>query len=141
MYVVESNLWVKVASMHLEGPVARWFQSAERCLCQVDWREFCSVLHERFGRDQHEALIRKFSHIRQTSSVTAYVDQFSALVEQLTAYESEANPLYYATRFVDGLREEIRSMVMIQRSATFDVACSLALVQEEVVYSNMKKEF
>jgi hypothetical protein len=69
------------------------------------------------------------------------VDQFSALVEQLTAYESEANPLYYATRFVDGLREEIRSMVMIQRSATFDVACSLALVQEEVVYSNMKKEF
>jgi hypothetical protein len=57
---VESNLWVKVALMHLEGPVARWFQSAERCLCQIDWGEFCSVLHERFGRDQHEALIRKF---------------------------------------------------------------------------------
>jgi hypothetical protein len=113
LYSVESNLWVKVALMHLDGPTTRWFQSAERRLRQVDWGEFCSLLHERFGRAQHEALIRQLFHIRQTSSVTAYVDQFSALVDQWTTYESEANPLYYATRFVDGLREEIRSMVMI----------------------------
>jgi hypothetical protein len=63
------------------------------------------------------------------------------LLDQLTTYESEANPLYYATRFVDGLREEIRSMVMIQRPTTFDVACALALVQEEAVDSSKKKEF
>jgi hypothetical protein len=43
----------------------------------------------------------------------AYVDQFSTLVDQLTAYESEPNPSYYATRLVDGLREDIKSMVMI----------------------------
>jgi hypothetical protein len=141
MYSVEPNLWVKVASMHLDGLAARWFQSAERRLRQVDWGEFCSVLHEQFGRDQHEALIRQLFHIRQTSSVAIYVDQFSALVDQLTAYESESNPLYYATHFVDGLREGIRSMVMIQRPATFDVACALALVQEEAVDSNKKKEF
>jgi hypothetical protein len=62
-------------------------------------------------------------------------------VDQLTTYESEANSLYYATRFVDGLREEIRSMVMIQQPTTFDVACALALVQEEAIDSSKKKEF
>jgi hypothetical protein len=36
------------------------------------------------------------------------VEQFSELVDQLVSYESEANPLYYATRVVDGLRDEIR---------------------------------
>jgi hypothetical protein len=30
MYGVESVIWVKVASMHLEGPATRWLQSAER---------------------------------------------------------------------------------------------------------------
>jgi hypothetical protein len=32
MYGVESTLWVKVASMHLEGLAVRWLQSAERHL-------------------------------------------------------------------------------------------------------------
>jgi hypothetical protein len=80
MYSVESTLWVKVALMHLEGLAVRWLQSAERCLRQATWEEFCSLIHDRFGQDQHEALIRKLFHIRQITSVTAYVDQFSLLV-------------------------------------------------------------
>jgi hypothetical protein len=32
MYGVEPSLWAKVASMHVEGPVARWLQSVERRL-------------------------------------------------------------------------------------------------------------
>jgi hypothetical protein len=66
MYVVESVLWVKVASMHLEGPATHWLQSVERRVCQADWTEFCSLIHEHFGRDQHEALIWQLFHIRHT---------------------------------------------------------------------------
>jgi hypothetical protein len=47
-----------------------------------------------------------------------YVVQFSELVDQLLSYESDANPLYYAMCFVDGLKPDIKSMVMIQRPAT-----------------------
>jgi hypothetical protein len=72
--------------------------------------------------------------------VTEYVDQFSILIDQLVAYEAEANPLYYATRFVDGLKEEIRAIVMIQRPSTLDTACALALVQEKVMDLGKKKE-
>jgi hypothetical protein len=98
-------------------------------------------LHDRFGRDQHEALIRQLFHIRQVGSVTEYVDQFSTLIDQLVAYEPNTNPLHYATRFVDGLRDDIKSVVMIQRPSTLDTACSLALVQEEAVESGWKREF
>jgi hypothetical protein len=61
------------------------------------------------------------------------VEQFSELVDQLLSYESDANPLYYAMRFVDGLRDDIKQMVMIQRPSMLDSACALALVHEEAV--------
>jgi hypothetical protein len=68
------------------------------------------------------------------------VELFSALVDQLAAYESDANPLHYATHFVDGLCDDIHSMVMIQRSATFDYSCALALVQEETMESGKRRK-
>jgi hypothetical protein len=63
------------------------------------------------------------------------------LVDQLVAYKSNVNPLYYAMCFVDGLHDDIKSMVMIQRSATLDSVCALALVQEEALESGKKKDY
>jgi hypothetical protein len=54
---------------------------------------------------------------------------------------SQANPLYYAMCFVDGLRDDIKPMVMIQRPSTFDAACALALVQEEAMESRKKQKY
>jgi hypothetical protein len=59
----------------------------------------------------------------------------------LAAYEVETNPLYYAMRFIDGMREGIKSMVMLHRPANLDAACALALVQEEAGDVSRKKEF
>jgi hypothetical protein len=101
----------------------------------VSWEVFYALVHDRFGRDQHEALIR------QTGTVPQYVDQFSSLVDQLAAYEAEPNPLYYATRFVDGLRDNIKSIVMIQQPSNLDSECALALVQEEAADSGRKCDF
>jgi hypothetical protein len=80
-------------------------------------------------------------HIWQPGSISKYVDQFSALVDQLVAYESDANPLYYAMRFVDGLKEDIRKVVMIKRPGNLDLACALALVQEEASDSSKRKDY
>jgi hypothetical protein len=74
MYGVEDTLWIQVASMHFEGVAAHWWQSVERRLRSASWSEFCRLLHERFGRDQHETLIRQLFHIRQVGSVVDYVD-------------------------------------------------------------------
>jgi hypothetical protein len=59
----------------------------------------------------------------------------------MSAYETDTNPLYYAMRFVDGLRDEVKSMVMIQRPSNLDEACVLALVQEEAVEFGRKRVY
>jgi hypothetical protein len=43
--------------------------------------------------------------------------------------------------FVDGFRDDIKSMVMIQRPSSFDAACALALVQEEAMDSRKKSGY
>jgi hypothetical protein len=140
MYGVQKSLWIKVASMHLEGAAGRWFQSVEKKVRDTSWTEFCSMLHDWLSRDQDEALIRQLFHICQSGTMSEYMEQFAGLVDQLAAYELGADPIYYAMRLVDGLREDIKSMVMIQRPSSLDAACTLALVQEEDMDSHKKKD-
>jgi hypothetical protein len=84
------------------------------------------MVMERFGKDQHEILLRQLLHIRQTSSVIDYVDQFSQLVDQLNAYQPNADFLYYTTKFIDGLRDDVCSAVLMQRPRDLDTAYVLA---------------
>ena len=56
-------------------------------------------------------------------------------------YESGVDPLYFVTRFVDGLCDDIRAVVMLQRPMDLDTVCSLALLQEEVAAPTMRSEF
>jgi hypothetical protein len=52
---------------HRDGPAsARWLQSVECQLPHVSWSDFGDMIRERFGKDQHEVLIRQLFHIRQT---------------------------------------------------------------------------
>ena len=89
-------------------------------------------MHDRFDRDQKELLIRQLFHIRQTSSVADYVKQFSELIDQLSAYSSNTDPMYFTTRFIDGLRPDIKSIVLVMRPQTLHAASSIALLQVEV---------
>lgn len=135
MYEVPSARWVRVATMHFSGRAAGWLQSVGRRVRCWSWSEFCTHIQDRFGRDQHESLIRQLFHIRQSGSVAEYVEQFSILVDHLSAYETHTDHLYYTMRFIDGLNDDIKSVIMVQRPATLDTACSLALVQEEALAS------
>jgi hypothetical protein len=131
MYYVDPHIWVRVATMHFDGPAACWLQSVNHRIRTTTWTELCSWIHDRFGRDQHEALIRQLFHIKQVGSVQDYVDKFTELIDQLLAYEPAANQRYYTTRFVDGLKDDIKSVILVQRPVDLDIACLLTLLQEE----------
>jgi hypothetical protein len=132
MYSVDPSVWIRVSTMHFTGPAARWLQSVEYQLSHVSWTDFGTMIRERFGKDQHAILIRQLFHIRQGSTVTDYVERFSQLVDQLKAYHSISDPLYYTMRFIDGLRDDVKSVVMVQRPKDLDTAFVLAQLQEEV---------
>lgn len=88
MFGIDPSMWIKVASMHLKGVAARWLQSVERRVRTATWSQFCEMVHMRFGRDQHELLLRQLFQIRQTHTVQEYIDKFVVLVDQLAAYDS-----------------------------------------------------
>lgn len=95
MYHVEPDAWIKVASMHLSPLVACWFQSIERKYPDLSWRHLCKLLHERFSKNQHQLLIRQLFRIKQNDSVAEYIEQFSSLVDQLSAYESDGSFIFH----------------------------------------------
>jgi hypothetical protein len=59
----------------------------------------------------------------------------------LHAYESVTDPLYYTTRFIDGLHPSIRSSILMQQPLDLDTACVLASLQEEEFISTKKPEY
>ncbi|WVZ95411.1 LOW QUALITY PROTEIN: hypothetical protein U9M48_041179 [Paspalum notatum var. saurae] len=134
-------MWVRVACMHFSESTARWLQSMEQKTRSCSWTEFHSMIMGRFGRDQHELLLRQLFSIKQSSTVSDYIDRFSAIMDQLIAYEHPQDPLYFITRFIHGLHEDIKPAVILQRPSTWDIACVLAQLQEEVVGSQCRIPF
>ncbi|CAD6211893.1 unnamed protein product [Miscanthus lutarioriparius] len=133
LYRVESSVWVQATTMHFHSAAKRRLSSVEDQLESTTWPDFCAQLLTRFARDEHELLIRRLFQIRQSGPVSEYIDDFVALVDQLKAYAKHPDPLYYTQRFVDGLRDEIKAVILVQRPTTLDTACVLAQLQEEAM--------
>jgi hypothetical protein len=141
MYDVPPVDWIKVSSMHFIDPAAKWLQFVARRVKSCSWVEFCSLVLDRFRRDHHELLFRQFLHVKQSGSVLDYIDQFSSLVDQLNAYEESNDPLHYTMRFIDGLKPEFKSVVLMQRPSSLDTAFVLACLQEEVAPPFKRKDY
>ncbi|CAO2034871.1 unnamed protein product [Urochloa humidicola] len=141
LFEVERNRWVKISAMYFSEAARRWLQSVEQRVRSASWSEFCKLVLDRFGRDEHELLVRKLMHIKQSSSVKEYIDRFASLIDQIAAYETHADPLYYTMKFIDGLREEFRKYVLLQRPPDLDTAYVLAQLQEEVTESEPRQDF
>jgi hypothetical protein len=124
--------------MHFSGAGKRWLSSIEDQLEGLSWSDFTSQLLLRFARDEHELLLHRLFQIRQIGSVIEYIDQFVALVDDLKAYAKHPDPLYYTQRFIDGLRDDIKAVLLVQRPSSLDTACVLAQLQEEALGLNKR---
>jgi hypothetical protein len=53
-------------------------------------------------------------------------------MHHMLAYKPDIDPTFFTTRFIDGLRKDLRASVLIQCPNDLDSAVSLALLQEEI---------
>jgi hypothetical protein len=132
-YGVPVERWVRMATMHFGGAAVYWVEAMESRIREMNWEELGSALNTRFGRDQHNMLIRHFYHVHQVGSVADYIENFDQLMHQLLAHENNLTLTMITARFIDGLKDEIKNDVIIQRPPELDTACSLALLQEDVL--------
>jgi hypothetical protein len=63
--------------------------------------------------------------------VQDYIDKFCELIDQLQAYSHNIDPVYYTIHFIDGLHDEIKHVILVQRSPNLDTACCLALFRRK----------
>jgi hypothetical protein len=119
--------------VYFSGEAALWLQWTNAHLSVSNWEEFVSLVCDKFGRREFEQLLRQFSRLRQTGTVAEYATQFNASMNCLLAHHRSWDPLYFVTQFVDGLRSDIRVVVMVQQPKDLDSAVSLAMLQEEAI--------
>jgi hypothetical protein len=93
IYDVKHHHWIKIASMYFNDAAARWFQSVEHELRGSLWGIFADMLLDCFGSEKKELLIRQLFHIRQSGSVTDYVECFVELMDQLISYGHVTEPV------------------------------------------------
>lgn len=132
LFAIHDSYWVAMAILHFSGAAGIWLQFVQKKLVALDWISFTSLLCTRFGRDSHQLLIRQFYTIKQTTTVADYIERFDILINHLVSYCDSTHPFYFLTRFIEGLRADTRAVIMVQRPADLDTACSIALLQEEV---------
>lgn len=53
-------------------------------------------------------------------------------MNHMISYSELTHPYFFLTRFIERLRADICAVVLIRRPPDLDIACSLALLQEEV---------
>ncbi|KAM0873874.1 hypothetical protein ACQ4PT_037799 [Festuca glaucescens] len=135
MFAIHESYWVSMAILNFVGSPKIWLHSVHKKLDSLDWDSFCTLICTRFGRDRHQLLIRQFYTLKQTDTVGDYIERFETVMNNLIAYSDAIHPLYFLTRFIEGLRNDIWAVVMVQRPSDLDSACALALLQEEVADS------
>ncbi|XP_040381702.1 uncharacterized protein LOC121054888 [Oryza brachyantha] len=141
VYGVHPANWVKVATLQFVGLAAFWLQSVRSQLSSVTWEELCARVCCKFTKDRHQNLIRQWIHLIQTGTVSEYVEIYDSVMHQLLAYDEAAPPSYSVTRFIEGLKQDIRVVVMVQKPQDLDTACSLALLQEKAVEGTKPTSF
>lgn len=119
--------------MNFVGSAAFWSQSVESILQRCSWSDLCTTICSRFERDQQNSLNRQFFRLKQTATAAEYIEKFDELINQILAHDPCFSPHVITSRFVDGLKDEIRAVVLVHRPSSMDAACSLALLQEEVL--------
>jgi hypothetical protein len=83
--------------------------------------------------------MRQILSLKQSGPVTKYIEKFDDLRHQLLLHDPSTSNVFFVARFLEGLREDIRSVIVIHRPQDMDTVCSLALMQEEEADSSKRK--
>jgi len=131
VYAVHPSLKTRFAVLNFQGPAATWLQTVQRHGRILEWEMLCDLVMAKFDKNQYQILLKQFEALRQKSSVGEYHAEFERLAHGILLYNNNYDDTYFVTRFVSGLKEEIRSVICLHQPKDVDTASALALIQEE----------
>ncbi|XP_042979958.1 uncharacterized protein LOC122310144 [Carya illinoinensis] len=123
-----------MASYHMEGDTLVWFENVvDGGLCR-DWDTFSRALLLRFGPTAYDDPMEALMWLKQTTTVESYMSQFERLTNRLRALSDN----HMLSRFLCGLKDEIRIPVRMLCPVNLNAAYGLAKMQEEYIPSIRK---
>jgi hypothetical protein len=121
----------RFAVLNFQGSAATWLQTVERRGRVTDWDQLCELVFMKFDKDQYQIHPKQLESLKQSGSVAEYHAEFKKLAHGVLLYNPAYDDVYFVTRFVAGLKEEIRTAIALRRPRDVDTASALALLQEE----------
>lgn len=136
LYDIPEAFKVTSATLHMSGNAANWYHAYKLSHHWPSWSEFRTAVTAEFDCNVHRNKMKELMLLKQSGSVTEYQREFSQLVYRLLLYEQSVSDTFLVTRFLMGLKEEIRGAVEIQLPNIVSEAAAYAVIQEEVVGRN-----
>ncbi|XP_077223879.1 uncharacterized protein LOC143857336 [Tasmannia lanceolata] len=123
------NQKLLMVSFHMEGSAASWFQWMSNSNQLRSWKEFEAALKFRFGPSPYDDPQGALSKLQQEGSVLDYQAQF----EELSTKVYGLSDHFLKSRFVSGLKPEIRREVIAHQPYGLHQAIGLARLQEDKI--------
>ena len=122
LYHIPDNFRVTSASLYLTDNTAHWYQAFKQQSAFHTWEQFCAAMLQEFDVNIHRERMKELMLLKQGGMVEEYKQQFQQLVYHIRPYEPTISNTFLVTRFVMGLKEELRSVVEMQLPATVQLA-------------------
>ncbi|KAK1650458.1 hypothetical protein QYE76_068263 [Lolium multiflorum] len=126
LYDIPANFKVVSATLHMVGDAAHWFHAYKLAHEWPNWGKFREAVLAEFDRNVYRDRMKELMVLKQRGTVEEYRREFNQLVYQLRLYEPAVSETMLVTRFVMGLKEELKPAVEIQLPNTVSEAAAYA---------------
>ena len=128
-------MWTIAASMHMDGPAAKWLQVYKLCYGLGLWEDFIAAVEDQFGSYDYRDSIGDLVTLTQIGSLEDYISAFIDLQYQVSMHNLGLDEIYFVTQFTTGLKPELKASVQSQVPSTVKQAVMLAKVQQQLLDS------
>lgn len=130
LYNIPDSFKVTSASLYLSDNVAHWYHAFKQSSAYHTWPQFCAAILQEFDVNVYRQKMKDLMSLKQLDSVEDYKQQFLQLVYTVRLYEPSISDTFLVTRFIMGLKAELRSVVELQIPTNVQTAAMYASVQE-----------
>jgi hypothetical protein len=139
VFSVPESLHTRYATLNFSGRAALWLEMIEVSGRIEEWATLCHLVFQWWDRDQHHTFMRQILALQQTGSVAEYIEKFEDLRHQVLLHDPSPSSVFFVAHFLDGLRDDIRSVLSIHHPQDMETICALVLMQEEEVEGSKRK--
>jgi hypothetical protein len=91
VFSVPESLRTRYATLNFTDRATLWLETIEVSGRIEDWGVLCQLVFKRWDKDQHQVFMHQILSLKQSSSVSEYIEKFDDLRHQLLHDPSTSN--------------------------------------------------